>query len=70
MATNNARSDSEAVLKDSQGLVELLRGLREVLSNASSKNETLLEAVETAEMKAVQSGNNEVIAKKTLTIQQ
>ena len=65
MASNNTQSDSEAVLKDSQSLLEQLQGLQEVLTNASSKNETLLEAVETAEMKAVQSGNNEVMLQST-----
>ncbi len=64
MASNGAQGDAESVLKDSTSLFDQLQDLLEVLSAVSSKNETLLEALETAEMNAAQSGGSEVTWRK------
>ena len=69
MASNRPQGDSDNTLRESQDLLDQLQGLLETLSNVSSKNETLLEALETAEMKAAQAGSSEVMSTTVLMYQ-
>lgn len=65
MASGDASGASEAILQNSTQLADLLQGILETLSKACSKNDSLLEALESAEMKATQGGNGEVLTVNT-----
>ena len=62
-------SNSETILQNSKGLIELLNKIQENLSKSSSKNDSLLEAIESSEEKATQAGTNEVILFYALCLQ-
>lgn len=51
---------AEKVLSDSKLMLELLTRLEETLSRASDKNDSLLESIETSEIKAQEKGSAEV----------
>ena len=56
MATDCTMDKMEQVLKQSKELVELFTRLQENLSKSSDKNEGLLEAIESSEAKAAETG--------------
>ena len=55
-----ASGSREKVLDDAKSLVELFTRLHETLTKASSKNETLLEAIESSQARASETNNAEV----------
>ena len=55
-----ASGGGEQMLSDSKDLVELLARLQETLTKATNKNDNLLEAIESSEAKATQTGSGEV----------
>ena len=57
-----AAGNREAVLADSKSLVELFTRLHETLSKASSKNDSLLEAIESSQARASEATSAEVKA--------
>lgn len=62
MASGDASSssNSEAIMQNSTKMADLLQRILEGLSKACSKNDGLLEALESAEIKATQAGSSEV----------
>lgn len=59
MATRKmSAGNKDKVLCDSKSLVELFTRLHETLSKASSKNESLLEAIESSQARASDAGNS------------
>lgn len=64
MATNVMSSgNKDKVLSDSKSLVELFTRLNETLSKAASKNESLLEAIESSQARASEAGNATEVSK-------
>lgn len=53
--------DSDATLLKSKQLSEVLSAIQENLSKSLSKNDSLLEAIESSEVRATQTGSNEVV---------
>ena len=58
-------SEADAVLQNCKQLSELIGSIRESLSKSLSRNESLLEGIESSEVRATQTGSNEV-EEKTL----
>ena len=55
-----ASGNREKVLDDAKSLVELFTRLHETLTKASSKNESLLEAIESSQARASENNSAEV----------
>lgn len=55
-----ASGNRDQVLIDSKSLVELFTRLQETLSKAASKNDSLLEAIESSQARASEAGSAEV----------
>lgn len=53
-------TDSDAILLNSKQVAEILSIIRENLTKSLSKNDSLLEAIESSEVRATQTGSNEV----------
>lgn len=51
---------SEASLQDAKQLAEMLSRILENITKSLSKNDSLLEAIESSEVRATQTGSNEV----------
>ena len=60
MASGSSISGRDQVLADSKSLVELFTRLHETLAKAASKNDCLLEAIESSQARASEAGSAEV----------